>query len=126
MSPVIARLPATPCPVHLWDVVQSRARVGPPSCPACDPLATAAARIEEALALAAQTGQAGTDAFLHRIRRDILLRANPDNPVPAEEAYRTAIAVAREQGARAFELRAALSLAKLYQSTGVPPRPTPY
>jgi hypothetical protein len=29
-----------------------------------------------------------------------------------------AVGVAREQGARAFELRAALSLAKLYQSTG--------
>jgi hypothetical protein len=29
-----------------------------------------------------------------------------------------AIAIARRQGARSFELRAALSLAKLYQSTG--------
>jgi hypothetical protein len=34
------------------------------------------------------------------------------------EAFLTAIAVAQQQKARSFELRAALSLAKLYQSTG--------
>jgi hypothetical protein len=33
---------------------------------------------------------------------------------------RSAIAVAQRQGTRAFELRAAPSLAKLYQSTGRP------
>jgi hypothetical protein len=33
---------------------------------------------------------------------------------------KAAIAIASEQGSRAFELRAALSLAKLYQSTGRP------
>ena len=38
----------------------------------------------------------------------------------AEEAFRTAIAIAKQQGARSFELRAALALAKLYQSTGRP------
>ncbi|HTR15029.1 MAG TPA: hypothetical protein VMI72_17705 [Roseiarcus sp.] len=45
---------------------------------------------------------------------------DPANPAPAEEALFTAIAVAREQGSRAFALRAAPSLAKLYQSTGRP------
>jgi hypothetical protein len=35
--------------------------------------------------------------------------------VPAEVAFFAAIAIAREQKARSFELRAALSLAKLYQ-----------
>jgi Periplasmic binding protein len=58
------------------------------------------------------------DALLHRIRGDILLRHNPANAAPAEDAYLTAIAVAREQGARSFGLLAALSLANLYQSTG--------
>jgi hypothetical protein len=38
--------------------------------------------------------------------------------VAAEEAFRTAIEIAKQQGSRNFELRAALSLAKLYQSTG--------
>jgi hypothetical protein len=40
--------------------------------------------------------------------------------VPAEDAFLTAIAIAQQQKARSFELRAALSLAKLYQSTDRP------
>jgi class 3 adenylate cyclase len=77
----------------------------------------AAARIYEALALAQQTGERWTDAVLHRIRGEILLRLNPANTAPAEDAFLTAIAVAHEQKARAFELQAALSLAKIYQNT---------
>ena len=36
---------------------------------------------------------------------------------PAEEAFQTAIVVARQQGARSHGLKTALALAKLYQST---------
>ena len=68
--------------------------------------------------IAEETGEHITDPYLHRLRGDILLKRDPANPAPAEEAYRTSIAVAKEQGARSFELLAALSLAKLYQSTG--------
>jgi hypothetical protein len=46
-----------------------------------------------------------------------LLERDPANPAPAEDAFRTAIVVAQEQGARSWGLRAALSLAKLYQAT---------
>ena len=46
------------------------------------------------------------------------MKRDPANSAPAEEAFLTAIAVAKQQGARSFELRAALALAKLYQSTG--------
>ena len=42
---------------------------------------------------------------------------DPANPAPAGEAFLTAIAVAKQQATRSFELRAALSLARLYQST---------
>ena len=59
-------------------------------------------------------------AFPHLLRGEILLKRDPANPAPAEEAFQTALAVAKEQGARSFGLRAALSLAKLYQSTGRP------
>jgi ATP/maltotriose-dependent transcriptional regulator MalT len=41
-------------------------------------------------------------------------------PAAAEEALLTAIAVSKQQSTRSFELRAALALAKLYQSTGRP------
>ena len=80
----------------------------------------ALARIDEALALANETGEHFSDAFLHRIRGEILLKRDPSNTAPAEEAFLTAVAIAQQQKARSFELRAALSLAKLYQSTGRP------
>ena len=80
----------------------------------------ALSRIDEALALASETGERWTDAFLHRIRGEILLKRDPANTAPAEEAFLTAIAIAQQQRARSFELRAALSLAKLYQNTNRP------
>jgi predicted ATPase len=78
----------------------------------------ALAHIDEALALAEQTGEHWSDAFLNRIRGDILLKADSKNRARAEDAYLNAIAVAREQCARSFALQAALKLARLYQSTG--------
>jgi predicted ATPase len=74
-------------------------------------------RIDEALALAAETGEHWSDAFLHRCRGEILLKRDPANMAPAEDGFLTAIAIAQQQKARSFELRAALSLAKLYHST---------
>src|SRR5271166_3700824 len=80
----------------------------------------AVAILDEALATSDRAGYRAFEAELHRVRGEILLRPDSANPVPAEEALRTAIAVAKRQGTRSFELRAALSLAKLYQSTGRP------
>jgi class 3 adenylate cyclase/predicted ATPase len=77
-------------------------------------------RIDEALALASETGEHWTDVLLHRIRGAILLKRDPANTAPAEEAFQSAIAIAQAQKARSFELRAALSLAELYQSTARP------
>ncbi len=77
----------------------------------------AAAHIYEALALAQHTGEHWSDAFLHRIRGEILLKLNPANTAPAEDAFVTAIGVARQQKAKSFGLRAALSLAEVYRST---------
>jgi predicted ATPase len=77
-------------------------------------------RIDEALALANETEERWTDALLHRLRAEILLKRDPANTAPAEEAFLAAIAVAQAQKARSFELQAALSLGRLYQSTGRP------
>jgi len=79
--------------------------------------AGALTRIEEALALASETGEHWSDAFLHRLRGEILLKRDPANAAPAEEAFVTAIAIAQQQRARSFELRAALDLARFYNST---------
>ena len=77
-------------------------------------------RIDEALGLANETGEHWTDALLHRIRGNILLKRDPATPALGEAALLAAIAVAQAQSARSFELQAALPLAKLYQSTARP------
>ena len=81
---------------------------------------SAFALIDQGLAIGEETGEHLTDAYLHRLRGDLLLLRDPANPVPAEQAFETAIAVAKEQGARSYELLASLLLAKLYNSTGRP------
>ena len=86
----------------------------------CQSADEATAQIHEGLELADETGEHWTDAFLHRIRGDILLKADPENRARAEDAYLSAIAIGRERGARSFGLQAALKLAKLYQSTTRP------
>ena len=75
-------------------------------------------RIDEALALAGETGEHWTDAFLHRIRGEILLKRDLANTAQAEEALLVAIAVAQQQKARSFELRAAMSMARLWRGQG--------
>ena len=80
----------------------------------------AIAILDEALATADRLGYRAFEAELHRARGEVLLSRDPVNPAPAEEAFKTAIEIARQQGTRSFGLHAALSLAKLHQSTGRP------
>jgi predicted ATPase len=77
-------------------------------------------RIDEALTLARQVDNRCDLSFPHIMRGELLLKRDPSNPAPAEEAFRAALDVAKEQGARSWGLRAALSLAKLYRLTGRP------
>src|SRR5262249_4155896 len=62
-------------------------------------------RIDEALAFAHETGEHWSDAFLHRLRGEILLKRDAANKAGAEDALLTAIAIAQQQKARSFELR---------------------
>ena len=80
----------------------------------------AVAILDEALSAVDRTGSRAFEAELHRARGELQFRRDPANPATAEDAFLTAIAVAKQQGTRSFQLRAALSLAKLYQSTGRP------
>ena len=79
---------------------------------------TALKRIDDALALACQGDNRCSLSFIHRLHGEILLKRDPSNSAPAEEAFRTAIDVARQQSARSLGLQAALALAKLLRSTG--------
>ena len=76
--------------------------------------------LDETLATCERTGHRAFEAELHRVRGEMLLRRDPANPAPAELALLTAIAVAKSQATRSFELRAALALSKLYQATARP------
>ena len=78
----------------------------------------ALAMLDGALAEAEQTKARAFVADGHRIRGEILFKRDPADTGPAEEAFLAAIAIAKQQKAKSFELRAALALAKLYQSTG--------
>lgn len=67
--------------------------------------------VDEALTLIGQTSERLYEAELHRIR-GVLLNASGDT-VAAEACLREAIRVAREQNAKALELRAVMSLVRL-------------
>jgi class 3 adenylate cyclase/tetratricopeptide (TPR) repeat protein len=64
-----------------------------------------------------QTGERWFEAEMHRVRGELLLRVQPPDVAAAESAFLRAFEIARSQQARTFELRAALSLVKLYQAT---------
>jgi predicted ATPase len=73
-------------------------------------------RLDDALAELERTEHGRYEAEMHLIRGEILLKRNPADTPAAEQSLQAAIAIAQSQKARSFELRAALSLAKLYRT----------
>jgi predicted ATPase len=65
-----------------------------------------------------RTGERWFHAEVHRVRGELLLLRQPPDVLAAESAFMRAIEIARRQQTRSFELRAALALAKFYQTTG--------
>jgi len=78
----------------------------------------ALATVESELASIEQTGERWFEAEVHRLRGEILLRREPPDWAHVEAAFMRALDIAHHQRTRTFELRAALSLAKLYQMGG--------
>jgi predicted ATPase len=75
--------------------------------------------IAEALQMVRDTGQAIWEADLHRVEGELLLaRGGVDAEGAAAAAFERAIAVARGQGARFWELRATTCLARLRFAQG--------
>jgi predicted ATPase len=73
--------------------------------------------IKEGIAEIEQMAHGAYTAEVHRTRGEILLaQVRPDVP-EAEHAFESALKVARCQRAKVFELRAALSLSRLYCAT---------
>jgi predicted ATPase len=73
-------------------------------------------RLDDALAELEHTEHRWYEAEMHRIRGEILLKRDPADTAAAEQSLQAAIAIAQSQQARSFELRAALSLARLYRA----------
>jgi predicted ATPase len=75
-------------------------------------------RLEEALALVEAREIRWCEAELHRCKGQLLLRQSVPDAPQAEACFQQALAVARRQQARSWELRAALSLSRLWQQQG--------
>jgi len=74
--------------------------------------------LAEALTLANTNGERWREAELHR-RKGVLLLALPtDRQAEAEACFQQALAVARQQQAKSWELRVAMSLGRLWQQQG--------
>jgi predicted ATPase len=74
--------------------------------------------LEQGLARAEAAGQHYYDAELHRLRAEILLDTDSDATEEAEALFARSLEIARQQEAKAFELRAATSLARRWQREG--------
>jgi predicted ATPase len=76
----------------------------------------ALALLDDALQLVERTGERWFAAELNRHKGRLLSRQGHSEA--AEELYRKALSIAREQGAKLWELRAAMSLARLRRDQG--------
>jgi tetratricopeptide (TPR) repeat protein len=69
--------------------------------------------LDEGFASVAKTGEHGSSPSLQHVKGELLLLQSPSNAAEAEQCFRTAIEIARQQSARMAELRATTSLARL-------------
>jgi len=74
--------------------------------------------VAEALALVHRSGDCYWEAELHRLKGELLWQQSAEFQGEAEERFQQALAVARRQQAKSLELRAAMSLSRLWQQQG--------
>jgi predicted ATPase len=75
------------------------------------------AAVTEALAAVSASGEGYYEAEIYRLRGELLLAAGHPSD-QAEASYQQALQIARQQGAKSLELRAAVSLSRLWQRQG--------
>jgi DNA-binding winged helix-turn-helix (wHTH) protein/predicted ATPase len=76
--------------------------------------------VDEAFAVVARTGERTHLAELHRLRGELRLQLSRDGDGDGVADLETALAVAKEQGAKQLALRASLSLARTRSALGRP------
>jgi predicted ATPase len=72
----------------------------------------------EAMTIITKTGERYWEAELHRRKGELLLVQQGQEVGKAEECFRKALDIARRQQAKSLELRAAMSLSRLWQQLG--------
>jgi predicted ATPase len=97
-------------PFYLYPLVDAYGAVGK--------LEDAHHLLGEALALVEHKGERFWEAELHRLQGELHLRQSSPNTLRGEACFQHALGVARHQEAKALELRAAVSLARLWQQQG--------
>jgi predicted ATPase len=78
--------------------------------------------IDEAIAAIKATKETIYEAEIYRIAGDIVLKSPRPDAAKAERNFNRALAIAREQQAKSWELRAATSMAKLWRDQGRSPQ----
>jgi predicted ATPase len=74
--------------------------------------------LDEGLAIAEKNDDRSQEAELHRLKGELFLAESPAQVGAVEDCFRQAIDIARRQQSRSWELRATMSLARLWQRQG--------
>ena len=74
--------------------------------------------LSKALALVEKTGERYYEAELHRLQGELLLQQAASEASHAEACFQQALDIARCQQAKSLELRAAMSLGRLWHQQG--------
>src|SRR6516164_3918617 len=75
-------------------------------------------RLSEAMTAIERTGETWFEADVYRIAGEVALQGPQTDAAKAEAYFKHALAVARQQQAKSWELRAAMSMARLWRDQG--------
>ena len=97
-------------PWHLWYLAMAYAELGQPD--------DARRCIDDAIDKVERSKEKWCEAEVHRIAGEIALKSLAPDPERAEAYFNHALAVARQQQVKSWELRAAMSMARLWRDQG--------
>ena len=97
-------------PWHLWCLAKAYAELGQSD--------DARRCIDDAIEKVERSKEKWCEAEVHRIAGEIALMSPERDAAKAEAYFERALAVAREQQAKSWELRAAMSMARLWRDQG--------
>ena len=97
-------------PRHLWHLAMAYAELGQPD--------DARRCIDDAMDKVERSKEKWCEAEVHRIAGEIALKSLAPDTEKAEKHFDRALAVARQQQAKSWELRAAMSMARLWRDQG--------